>query len=212
MMTPAQQITLWADRLRDMASLGIRFSRSIYDTENYKHLQQMALEMLALAADLPPGAIDKIKSDLLPRPTPLATGDAAIINARGEILLIRRADNRKWAMPGGALNVGESPAEGVVREAFEETAVRCEAVTLIGVHDSRLCGTVAPFHLYHFLFLCRPLNDGQPDGAPSHALETLGAGWFAADALPPDIDPGHIVRIPEAFRVWRGDARAYFDR
>ncbi len=210
--TPAQQLALWADKLRDMSALGLRFSRSIYDTENYEHLQHMALEMLALAADLPPGSLETIKTTLLPRPTPLATGDAAIINARGEILLIRRADNRKWAMPGGALTVGETPAEGVVREAFEETGVRCEPLALIGVHDSRLCGTVAPFHLYHFLFLCRPLNGGTPDGEPSHAHETLGAAWFAADALPPDVDPGHVRRIPEAFRVWRGDPRAYFDR
>ncbi|MBI5878080.1 MAG: NUDIX hydrolase N-terminal domain-containing protein [Chloroflexi bacterium] len=210
--TPAQQISLWADKLRDISAMGLRFSHSIYDKERYEHLQQMALEMLALATDLPTGEIERLKVTFLPRPTPFATGDAAIINARGEILLIRRADNQKWAMPGGALAVGETPAEGVVREAFEETAVRCEPLALIGVHDSRLCGTVAPAHLYHFLFLCRPLNGGVPDGEPSYAHETLGAAWFAADALPPDIDPGHVARIPEAFRVWRGDVRAYFDR
>jgi len=47
---------------------------------------------------------------------------------------------------------------------------------------------------------------------PPHALEVLGAGWFAEDALPPDIDPGHVMRIPHAFRVWRGEEGAFFDR
>ena len=47
--------------------------------------------------------------------------------------------------------------------------------------------------------------------APSHAHEVLETRWFPVDALPPDIDPGHVRRIPEAFRVWRGDLRAYFD-
>jgi len=44
------------------------------------------------------------------------------------------------------------------------------------------------------------------------AHEILAKGWFSEDALPDNIDPGHISRIPEAFRVWHGDQRAYFDR
>jgi ADP-ribose pyrophosphatase YjhB (NUDIX family) len=137
-------------------------------------------------------------------------GDAAVIDDRGRILLIRRADNGKWAMPGGALEVGETPAEGVVREALEETGVRCRAVALVGVFDSRLCGTLSRHHLYHFTFLCEPLPDEAVD-EPSHAVEVLDVSWFPEDELPEDIDPGHVTRIPEAFRVWRGDARAFFD-
>jgi len=34
--------------------------------------------------------------------------------------------------------------------------------------------------------------------------------WFAEGFLPEDIDPGHLSRIPEAFRVWRGDHRVLF--
>ena len=47
---------------------------------------------------------------------------------------------------------------------------------------------------------------------PPHDFEVLETGWFAEDELPGDLDPGHISRIPEAFRVWRGDVRSYFDR
>ena len=75
-------------------------------------------------------------------------GDAAVIDDDGRILLVQRADNSKWAMPGGAMEVSETPAEGVVREAFEETGVRCEVVALVGVFDSRLCGTISRHHLY----------------------------------------------------------------
>jgi hypothetical protein len=39
----------------------------------------------------------------------------------------------------------------------------------------------------------------------------LATGWFAEAELPPDLDPGHRFRIPEAFRMWRGDPHAYFD-
>jgi 8-oxo-dGTP pyrophosphatase MutT (NUDIX family) len=113
-------------------------------------------------------------------------------------------------MPGGILEVGETPVEGVVREALEETGVRCRAVSLIGVFDSRLCGTVSRHQLYHFVFLCEPLPAERVE-EPSHALEVLDVGWFPENGLPRNIDPGHVTRIPEAFRVWRGDERAFFD-
>jgi ADP-ribose pyrophosphatase YjhB (NUDIX family) len=174
MMTPAQQIALWADKLRDMSALGLLFTQNIYDRENYRHLQDIALEMLAMATAQTPPDVEPLRATIFARPTPISTGDGAVIDVTGRILLIRRADNQKWAMPGGALAVGETPAQGVTREVFEETGIRVEAVSFAGVHDSRLCGSLAPFHLYHFLFLCRPLNGDAPEHPPSHAAEVLG--------------------------------------
>ncbi len=115
-------------------------------------------------------------------------------------------------MPGGGLEVGETPAQGVVREVLEETGVTCEPVALVGVYDLRLCGTPSFYHLYQFSFLCHPLPDVEVVGTPSHAHETKEMNWFAEHALPDDLDPGHAIRIPEAFRVWHGDTRAFFDR
>lgn len=210
-MSAAQSIALWADQLRDISATGLWYSPNIYDRENYQKIQDIALELLALAVNESPAQLEPLRAPLMARPTPLSTGDAAIINDTGCILLIRRADNQKWAMPGGALAVGETPAAGVVREAFEETGVRCKPVTLVGVHDSRYCGTTSPHHLYQFLFLCRPLDEGEVHTPPSHANEVLEVQWFAEDSLPANLDPGHVSRITEAFRVWRGDNQVYFD-
>jgi ADP-ribose pyrophosphatase YjhB (NUDIX family) len=209
-MSAAQSIALWADQLRDISAMGLMFSNNIYDRENYHKIQDIALEMLALAVNESLEQLEPLRAPLISRPTPLSTGDAAVINEAGCILLIRRADNQKWAMPGGALAVGETPAAGVVREAFEETGVHCHPVSLVGVHDSRYCGTTSRHHLYQFLFLCHPLDD-EAQTPPSHASEVLEIQWFAEDNLPVDLDPGHVSRIAEAFRVWRGDNRAYFD-
>jgi ADP-ribose pyrophosphatase YjhB (NUDIX family) len=211
-MHPAKQIALWADRLRDLSAMGLFFAKSVHDEIAYRETQSIAMDMLGLATGEPLERIEPLRGTIFARPTPLTTGDAAIIDDAGRLLLIRRADNGKWAMPGGALDVGETVAEGVQREALEETGVHCRAVTLVGVFDSRLCGSETPYHLYHFLFLCEPL-DLEPEEKPSHDFEVLETGWFAEGELPEpcDIDPGHVSRIPEAFRVWRGDARAYFD-
>ena len=210
-MITTQQIAMWADRLRDIAGQGMHWANSRYDVDRYRALQTIAMTMLAAATGEPLEGLEPLRATVFSHVTPFAVGDAAVIDDQGRILLIQRADNAKWAMPGGALEVGETPAQGVVREALEETGVASEAVALVGVFDSRLCGTPSRHQLYQFVFLCRPLAD-QPPGPASHAHEVLGARWFAEDALPADIDPGHVTRIPVAFRTWHDrQAPAFFD-
>ena len=62
--------------------------------------------------------------------------NVGVINERGELLLIRRTDNDNWAMPGGAMDIGESIAEAAVRETREETGIDCEVVRLVGVYTN----------------------------------------------------------------------------
>ncbi len=209
-MTPAEQIASWSDKLRDISAMGLLFSKSIHDQDAFRAVQTIAMEMLALATGESFEQIEPLRASAFSRPTPMSGGDAAVINDEGQILLVRRADNGKWAMPGGALEVGETPAEGVAREALEETGVHCRAISLVGVFDSRLCGTPTRHHLYQFVFLCEPSSQERVE-QPSHAIEVLDTHWFPEDGLPEDLDPGHKSRIPEAFRVWHGDSRAFFD-
>jgi ADP-ribose pyrophosphatase YjhB (NUDIX family) len=206
----AERLAFWADRLRDISAMGLHFARSSYDKEHYEAVQSIAMEMLAVATSEPLEELEPLRAPVFSRPTPLAVGDAAVIDETGRILLVQRADNKKWAMPGGALEVGETPAEGVVREALEETGIRCQPTALVGVFDSCFCGTLSRHHLYHLVLLCEPL-DGGKRSEPSHAQEVLDVGWFREDDLPEEVDPGHISRIPEAYRVWRSERAAFFD-
>ncbi len=210
-MNLAQRLAAWADVLRDVSARGHHFADNPYDRENYRRVQDVALALLALAVDEPPESLEPLRAPVFSRATPFAVGDAAVIDGEGRVLLIRRADNGLWAMPGGALEVGETPAQGVAREAWEETGLPCQAVALVGVYDSRRCGSVTRHHLYHFTFLCEPLEIRDPPGG-SHAGEVLDVRWFPEDALPADLDPGHVTRLPDAFRVWSEGGAAFFDR
>jgi 8-oxo-dGTP pyrophosphatase MutT (NUDIX family) len=113
-------------------------------------------------------------------------------------------------MPGGALEVGETPAQGVVREVLEETGVSCQPVALLGVFDSRLCGLPTRHHLYLLTFLCRPI-EGTGAIPPSHAIEVLDVCWFQQDDLPDDLHPGTGSRLEQVFGFWRNQSRAFFD-
>lgn len=209
-MTPAQQIALWADKLRDMSAMGLYFAKDIYDQQRYRELQTMAMEMHAFATGDSLESLELLRDTIYARPMPFPCAQAAVFDDEGRILLIQRADNGRWAMPGGALEVGETPAQGAVRETLEETGVHSEAIKLVGMFDSRLHGTVHRHHLYVSIFLCKPT--GEPDHEPPmHANEMLGKAWFAEGELPVDLSPGHASGIAHAFRVWRG-GEPFFDR
>jgi ADP-ribose pyrophosphatase YjhB (NUDIX family) len=60
--------------------------------------------------------------------------NVVVSNPAGEVLLIRRSDNDNWAVPGGAVDLGESLVQAAVRETREETGVDCEVTGLVGIY------------------------------------------------------------------------------
>jgi len=187
-MTVEQQLRLWADELRAIANEGARWdTTNPYNVRRRQRMLRMAAEMFAVQDVRTVAEIEHAYHADLGHVAPYPCGDAAIFDDTGRILLIQRRDNGLWAMPGGAFEVGETPAEGACREAWEETGIAVDPVALSGVYDSRLCGSRSTDHLYQFVFLCRPRD---PHARPTLSNETLDVGWFTDGALPP-LSPGH---------------------
>lgn len=69
--------------------------------------------------------------------------NVVVENDEGGILMIRRTDNGNWALPGGAIDLGESVAQAAIRETKEETGIDCEITGLIGIYSD-------PKHLIHY--------------------------------------------------------------
>jgi ADP-ribose pyrophosphatase YjhB (NUDIX family) len=110
-------------------------------------------------------------------------------------------------MPGGLLEVGETPATGCLRELVEETGVTGRAQRLLGVFDSRLWGYQLQYHLLSFVFLVEHVS-GDPHPTP----EATEIGYFASDALPP-LSAGHEKRVPMMFGLALGQgAGPHFDQ
>ena len=57
-----------------------------------------------------------------------------ILSQSGKILLQKRADKGTWGLPGGALELGESALEALVREFYEETGVEVRWKKLLNVY------------------------------------------------------------------------------
>ncbi|WP_433437153.1 NUDIX hydrolase [Nonomuraea sp. CA-141351] len=71
-----------------------------------------------------------------PAPNSLVPSVNVIVtNAADEILMIRRSDNGNWAVPGGAIDLGESIPQAAIREILEESGIECEITGLVGTYS-----------------------------------------------------------------------------
>ncbi|WP_433462710.1 NUDIX domain-containing protein [Spirillospora sp. CA-128828] len=61
--------------------------------------------------------------------------NVVVENDNGEILMIRRTDNDNWALPGGAIDLGESVTQAAIRETKEETGIEIEITGLVGIYS-----------------------------------------------------------------------------
>ncbi|GAA2906734.1 NUDIX domain-containing protein [Streptosporangium fragile] len=79
--------------------------------------------------------IDFYDDPAAPEPNSLVPSvNVVVVNDTGDILMIRRSDNGNWAVPGGAIDLGESLPEAAIRETLEETGVRCEITGIVGTY------------------------------------------------------------------------------
>jgi ADP-ribose pyrophosphatase YjhB (NUDIX family) len=80
--------------------------------------------------------IDHFHSPDAPQANSIVVAVTAFVqDDTGRILLIRRTDNDLYAIPGGALELGETLTQTVQREVMEETGVAVEVTGLIGVYS-----------------------------------------------------------------------------
>jgi len=111
---------------------------------------------------------------------------AIIRDDQGRVLLGYRRDCDYWGLPGGGVEAGETPWQGVVREVCEETGLDVLVERLTGVycwpHKNDLI----------FVFACTVAG-----GALATSDETREVRFFPPDALPTNTFTEHARRVSD---------------
>jgi 8-oxo-dGTP diphosphatase len=127
------------------------------------------------------------------------TSGAVCLGDDGRMLLVRRAGEPYkgyWDLPGGFLEEGEHPLEGIRRELREETSLEVEPEDFIGVWIDRYGSEPDSPYTLNLYWTARVVS-----GEPEAADDVSEVAWFATDELPPDGE--FAFHIAEVLAVWR---------
>lgn len=167
------------DELRILGQNGVRYADDPYDEERYKRILDLVSQYYGEALNVPPDDVRERFSKELGHVTPKVGAEAGIFDADGDILLMRRADDRKWCLPCGWVDPDESPAEAAVRETREETGLAVRPVELVDVYHEPPSKQFGPHGRIAVLYLCERVG-GTLD--LSHEGEELG--YWSIDDVP----------------------------
>ncbi|MFF4370460.1 NUDIX hydrolase [Streptomyces sp. NPDC001594] len=110
-----------------------------------------------------------------------------VVRDDGRLLAIRRADNGTWELPGGVLELAETPENGVRREVLEETGIHVEVDHLTGVYKNTTAGVVA------LVFRCKASG-----GTERLSRETTAVQWLTPEEVVDRMSEVYAVRLLDA--------------
>ena len=178
MVNKTPQVLDWARSLQAIAQSGEAYDPGPYDRERYEQVRRIAAEMLASDGDV--NAVEADMAAEVGHATP-KLDVRGVVFRDDAILLVRESYDNLWNLPGGWVDVGESPSEAVVREVREETGYATRAVKLLALYDrDRHASTPHRWHIWKACFLCEIVGASQsePDAEISEVR------FFKASDLP----------------------------
>ncbi|MGH7451214.1 MAG: NUDIX hydrolase [bacterium] len=123
----------------------------------------------------------------------------AVMIKSGKVLLIRRANEpfkNHWDFPGGFLEAGEKPKEGLQREIAEELQIGVKIIRVLGIYpDTYGPEGDATLNIY---YLCK-ISRGE---ITPNQIEIAAAKWFDLDELPLKLAFGHVELVMEDWKKW----------
>ncbi|MGB2875078.1 MAG: NUDIX domain-containing protein [Gaiellaceae bacterium] len=128
------------------------------------------------------------------------TAGALVGDEQGRVLLARRRAEPfagSWDIPGGFLDEGEHPLDGLRRELREETGLEVEPLEFLGVWMDRYGGDSTAEATLNLYWTARVVG-----GEPEPADDVTELRWFAADELPAPEELA-FENVPLVLSAWR---------
>ena len=121
--------------------------------------------------------------------SPARDSARVLLTYGNEIMLVRNIGVRRWALPGGAIDNGETPKVCALRELKEELNIAdAEIEYKLGTYDGEFHGKKVLVHVY--VARAKSLYHKKQ-------WEIDRSGWFALNQLPPNLSSATARRIGE---------------
>jgi ADP-ribose pyrophosphatase YjhB (NUDIX family) len=191
----------WMQQLQAIAQSGLTYTENQYDIDRYQQVHQIATQIMATYGDSEPAIIKQLFQQEQGYATPKVAVRGAVFRD-DRLLLVKEKVDGCWTLPGGWVDVGESPSDSVVREVYEESGYETRVVKLLMVCDRlhpRYEYPPYPYHVYKMFFQCELLG-----GTATDNYETESAEFFAENEIPElsleRVVPVQITRLFEHYR------------
>ena len=93
------------------------------------------------------------------RPLQMVACGVFLFDERDRVLLEQRTDDGTWCVPGGSMELGETPEEAARRECLEETGLLVKELQLYNVQSGEKCHFTYPngdeVYAVDINFICR---------------------------------------------------------
>jgi ADP-ribose pyrophosphatase YjhB (NUDIX family) len=195
----------WAQRLQSIAQTGLFYEPQPFDRQRYEMIRDIAAEMMVAGSTNGTGVevIHTLFEVQAGHATPKVDVRGVVFRDDRILLVQEKMDNNRWTLPGGWADIGESAAESVVREVWEEAGYHTRAVKLLAAYDrNKHPHPPFAFHTYKLFFLCE-LTDDARHADPAN-IEIDGVDWFEEDKLPdlstPRVTAEQIARFFTHYR------------
>jgi ADP-ribose pyrophosphatase YjhB (NUDIX family) len=177
----------WTRKVQAIAQNGLAFTTDPFDRARYTELTELVACMLASELDIPLAQAKGFWEGEEGYATPKVDVRGGIFED-GRVLLVRERSDGKWTLPGGWVDVNDSPSGAVVREIREESGYQARAVKLAAVIDKRRHPHPPGIHhIYKLFFLCERLG-----GSPTTSNETDAVQFFPVQELP-QLSTGRVL-------------------
>ncbi|MET0341828.1 MAG: NUDIX hydrolase [Polyangiales bacterium] len=194
----------WVRRMQAIAQNGLTYARDPFDQQRYQQLRALSAEILASAtARSLPGeaeALARAFTSGAGYTTPKLDVRAAVFRPGPvpTVLMVKERSDGGWTLPGGWVDVGESPSLAVEKEVREEAGYEVRASKLLALLDRDRHGHPAMAeHVWKVFLRCEIVGESRAPGGDG--LETDAVAFFAEDALPslslPRVTPSQIARL-----------------
>jgi ADP-ribose pyrophosphatase YjhB (NUDIX family) len=173
----------YARRIHTIAQAGLSYTQNPFDIERYHHLLELSAEIIAHAAELDTPAVHTLLQ-AESGPGQYATPKIDVRGAafrEGKILLVREMlDEGRWTLPGGWMDMGDTPGGAAAREFREETGYEVRVRKLAAVYDRDRHGH--PPYLFSIIkmFFIVEITGGHP----LDSIETGESAFFSVNQLP----------------------------